>query len=265
VPIPFYGELGSVNPAFVTPGASEARPVDVADGFVASMTMGAGQFCTKPGLLLVPRGSAVVDLVGERVAKAAGAPLLNERIQRAYAVSLVSMAGRAGVEVVAGRMPSSDDPSDALAPTLLRSTAASLLADARLGEEVFGPAALVVEYDDEGELLAVASSLAGQLTATVCGDGHDPLVGRLLTVLAGRAGRVLLNGWPTGVSVTYAQQHGGPYPATTAVGTTSVGTAAIDRFVRPVAYQGVPEPLLPPALRDANPWGIPQRINGRPA
>jgi NADP-dependent aldehyde dehydrogenase len=265
VPIPFYGELGSVNPAFVTPGASEARPVDVADGFVASMTMGAGQFCTKPGLLLVPRGSAVVDLVGERVAKAAEAPLLNERIQRGYAVSLVSMAGRAGVEVVAGRMPSSDDPSDALAPTLLRSTAASLLADARLGEEVFGPAALVVEYDDEGELLAVASSLAGQLTATVCGDGHDPLVGRLLTVLAGRAGRVLLNGWPTGVSVTYAQQHGGPYPATTAVGTTSVGTAAIDRFVRPVAYQGVPEPLLPPALRDANPWGIPQRIDGRPA
>jgi NADP-dependent aldehyde dehydrogenase len=160
-------------------------------------------------------------------------------------------------------MPSAEDPSDATAPTLLRSTAAALLADARLGEEVFGPAALVVEYDDEGELLAVASGLAGQLTATVCGDPQDALVGTLLTTLAGRAGRVLLNDWPTGVSVTYAQQHGGPYPATTAVGTTSVGTAAIDRFLRPVAYQGVPAPLLPPALRDANPWGVPQRIDGR--
>jgi NADP-dependent aldehyde dehydrogenase len=263
VPIPFYGELGSVNPAFVTRGASERRPVDVADGFVASMTLGAGQFCTKPGLLVVPRGSAVVDLVGERVAKVSGAPLLNERIRLGYAASLDSLARRDGVEVAAGRMPSAEDPSDATAPTLLRSTAAALLADARLGEEVFGPAALVVEYDDEGELLAVASGLAGQLTATVCGDPQDALVGTLLTTLAGRAGRVLLNDWPTGVSVTYAQQHGGPYPATTAVGTTSVGAAAIDRFLRPVAYQGVPEPLLPPALRDANPWGVPQRIDGR--
>ena len=267
VPIPFYGELGSVNPAFVTPGASERRPVDVADGFVASMTLGAGQFCTKPGLLVVPRGSAVVDLVGERVAQVGGAPLLNERIRSGYAASLVSMAGRDGVEVVAGRRPSPDDLADDVAddpaPTLLRSTAAALLADERLAEEVFGPAALVVEYDEEDELLAVASGLAGQLTATVCGDADDVLVGTLLTTLAGRAGRVLLNDWPTGVSVTYAQQHGGPYPATTAVGTTSVGTAAIDRFVRPVAYQGVPAPLLPPALRDANPWRIPQRVDGR--
>ena len=259
VPIPFYGELGSVNPAFVTRGAQERRPVEVADGFVASMTMGAGQFCTKPGLLVVPRGSAVIDLVAERVATVGGAPLLNERIREGYAASLASMAGRDGVEVAAGSTSPHHDP----APTLLRSTVAALLADDRLSEEVFGPAALVVEYEDEDELLALVSTMAGQLTATVCGDAQDAVVASLLTALAGRAGRVLLNEWPTGVSVSYAQQHGGPYPATTAVGTTSVGTAAIGRFVRPVAYQGVPEPLLPPALRDANPWGIPQRVDGR--
>ena len=259
VPIPFYGELGSVNPAFVTPRASADRPVEVADGFVASMTMGAGQFCTKPGLLVLPRGSAVIDLVAERIAAAAGGPLLNDRIREGYGAALSDLAGRDGVDVVAG----SSTPDDEPAPTLLRSTAAALLADDALSQEVFGPAALVVEYDDEDELLAVASGVAGQLTATVCGDPEEAVAASLLSALAGRAGRVLLNGWPTGVTVSYAQQHGGPYPATTAVGTTSVGTAAIGRFVRPVAYQGVPEALLPPALRDANPWGIAQRVDGR--
>ncbi|MEO7754133.1 MAG: aldehyde dehydrogenase (NADP(+)) [Terracoccus sp.] len=259
VPIPFYGELGSVNPAFVTRGTSESRAVEVADGFVASMTMGAGQFCTKPGLLVVPRGSSVIDLVAERVAVMGGSPLLTDRIREGYGSALSALAGRDGVEVVAG----SSSPGDEPAPTVLRSTAAALLEDDRLAEEVFGPAALVVEYDSDDELLAVASGVAGQLTATVCGDADDAVVERLLTTLAGRVGRVLLGGWPTGVTVSYAQQHGGPYPATTAVGTTSVGTAAIGRFVRPVAYQGVPEALLPPALQDANPWGVPQRVDGR--
>ncbi len=261
VPIPFYGELGSVNPAFVTRGAADRRAVQVADGFVASMTMGAGQFCTKPGLLVVPRGSAVIDLVAQRVAAVGGAPLLNERIRDGYAASLAAMAGRDGVEVATG----STNAGDAPAPTLLRTTASALLADDHLSDEVFGPAALVVEYDDDDELRRVAAATAGQLTATVCGDPDDEVVADLLTSLAGRVGRVLLDEWPTGVTVSYAQQHGGPYPATTAVGSTSVGTAAVDRFVRPVAYQGVPDPLLPPALQDGNPWGIPQRVDGRPA
>lgn len=131
-----------------------------------------------------------------------------------------------------------------------------------LMSEMFGPAALVVTYDDESELLEIADRLEGQLTATVIGEDDDEIAVDLLPKLTARAGRVLWNQWPTGVSVTWAQQHGGPYPATTAVGTTSVGMAAITRFLRPVAYQNVPESLLPDALKEGNPLGIARRVDG---
>ena len=212
VPIPFYGELGSVNPAFVTRGASERGPVDVADGFVASMTMGAGQFCTKPGLLLVPRGSAVVDLVGERVAKVSGARLLNERIQRGYAASLDSMAARPASRSPRGRCRR---------PTTLRTPwrRPCCVRPRHRCWPTPGWARRCSGRPPSSWSTTTTTScspsprgLAGQLTATVCGDGDDALVARLLTVLAGRAGRVLLNGWPTGVSVTYAAAARWPLP-----------------------------------------------------
>lgn len=260
-PIPFFGEMGSVNPAFVTPGAVAARADAVAEGFAGSMTLGVGQFCTKPGLLFAPAGSPVPTLVAERLGGVAEAPMLNDRIREGYGAALARLAGYDAVEVAAGSAEPVADPP----PTLLRTTAAEVLADpGPLTAEVFGPAALLVEYADEAELLAAARVLDGQLTATVQGEPDEEVVPALVDVLAERAGRVLFNGWPTGVSVSYAQQHGGPYPATTAPATTSVGTAAMDRFLRPVAYQDVPDPLLPPALQESNPWRLPRRVDGRP-
>lgn len=258
-PIPFYGELGSVNPAFVTRRAAQGRAAEIAEQFVASVTGSAGQLCTKPGLLLVPAGSGIVDALSS-VALPGATPLLNPSIASGFRRSLDATAQHDGVEVLAGSAAS--DGADP-APALLRTTAAAVIADPEaLVSEMFGPAALVAEYDDDRELVAVAKLLEGQLTATVVADESDAVAADLLPILATKAGRVLWNQWPTGVSVTWAQQHGGPYPATTAVGTTSVGTAAITRFLRPVAYQNVPDPLLPAALQEGNPLGIPRRVDG---
>ena len=257
-PIPFYGELGSVNPAFVTAAAASSRPDEIATGFVASMSLGVGQFCTKPGLLFVPADSVIADKVVAAAADIERACLLNAHIAQGYDRALTDLAHLPGVDVLF------DGGSGGLeaAPTIARTTVSVLLADPqRVAEERFGPAAVLVEYRDEAELLAAAASLDGQLTATVHGVETDDIA-PLLGLLAERAGRVLWNGWPTGVSVTYAMQHGGPYPATTSPSTTSVGTSAVGRFLRPVSYQSMPQHLLPPPLRDSNPWSVPQRING---
>ncbi|WP_405374340.1 MULTISPECIES: aldehyde dehydrogenase (NADP(+)) [unclassified Microbacterium] len=257
-PIPFYGELGSVNPAFVTRSAAAGRAAEIAEQFVASVTGSAGQLCTKPGVLLVPRGSEIVDALGAATLPGA-APLLNGGIAAGFRASFERVSGHEGVQALAGSLGDGDAP----APALLRTSAAAILADPdAFVSEMFGPAALIAEYDDESELVAVAAVLEGQLTATIAGSDDDAIAPRLMSVLATKAGRVLWNQWPTGVSVTWAQQHGGPYPATTSVGSTSVGTAALSRFLRPVAYQNVPDALLPEALREANPLGIPRRVDG---
>ncbi len=257
-PIPFYGELGSVNPVFVTRAAAEARSQQIADGFAASMTLGVGQFCTKPGVLLVPDGSALTRQVVEAVRATAGGPMLTDAIRDGFYGSLDPLADRDDVELLAGSAERLDQPT----PTVYATDAATFLAHPEeLLEEHFGPAALLVRYGSDDELRAVAHSLHGQLTATVQGEDGDR-VGDLVEVLAAKAGRVLFNGWPTGVSVSYAQQHGGPYPATTAPHFTSVGTASIARFLRPVAYQDTPDAVLPPALQEANPLGIPRLVDG---
>ncbi|GAB3262273.1 aldehyde dehydrogenase (NADP(+)) [Arthrobacter pigmenti] len=256
-PIPFYGELGSNNPVFVTEQAAHQRPTEIAEGFVNSFSLGAGQFCTKPGTLFVPAGSDIVPRLEAAVLPAA-AKLLNGRIAGGYQASLGELTSHPHVEVLAqGTESSPDAPS----PTLLKTQARHLLEDPRVLEsECFGPAALVIEYDDESQLVPLATTFEGQLTATIyAGDTCD--VNNLVQVLREKAGRLLWNQWPTGVSVTYAQQHGGPYPATTSPGSTSVGTAAIERFLRPVAFQGFPRHLLPEELQDANPLGIPQTVN----
>lgn len=258
-PVPFFGELGSNNPVFVTEAAAAERGTEIAEGFVGSFTLGAGQFCTKPGTLFVPAGSRLVDALRDAVLPSA-APLLNDRIQSGYAKVLQELQANSRVEVLAqGTDPLADPPS----PTLLLTTAADMLADPHaLQAECFGPTALVVAYDDESQLPQIAETFEGQLTATIHGTDSCKVDG-LVEILARKAGRVLWNQWSTGVSVTYAQQHGGPYPATTAAGSTSVGTAAIERFLRPIAYQGFPQHLLPEPLREENPLGVPRLVDGR--
>lgn len=259
-PIPFYGELGSNNPVFVTQAAARERGDEIVSGFIASFTQNAGQFCTKPGTLFVPSGSGLAQALAA-ASLPEGEPMLNPAIETAYRAALAERENHSAVEVLARGHASADG---AAAPTLLRTHIEKLLADpAPLEEECFGPTALVVEYDDERQLVAAARTFTGQLTATLQAEPSCD-VGELTEELAERAGRVLFNQWPTGVSVTYAQQHGGPYPATTAPGTTSVGTAAIERFLRPVTYQNFPQHLLPAELRDDNAEAVPRLVNGRP-
>jgi NADP-dependent aldehyde dehydrogenase len=257
-PIPFYGELGSVNPAFVTPEGAQ-RVDEVATGFVNSVSLGNGQFCTKPGLLFAPAGSGLEDRVAALAGERPAAPMLSEHIRSGYSEALEQLAERPDVRVIAGKINPEGDP----APTILATTVSDLLAGSKaLTQECFGPAALVVSYRSEDELLAAARVFEGQLTATIHSSGQEPVTSALLDVLTERVGRVVWNGWPTGVSVTYAQHHGGPYPATTSVQTTSVGTAAIDRFLRPVTYQDAPDDVLPPSLQEGNPWRLPRRVDG---
>ncbi len=256
-PIPFYGELGSVNPVFVTSAADTARGADVAEGLMGSFTLGAGQFCTKPGVVLAPAGGALVSTL-----RSAELPdptaLLNPRITEGYLESSRALREHQDVDVLAeGSDPLSDPPG----PSVLTLTAAALLADFdTVFTECFGPTVVVATYDDEAQMLEVAERLDGQLTATVVGEAEEEILHELVPVLATKAGRVLWNQWPTGVTVSYAQHHGGPYPATTAPGTTSVGTAALSRFIRPVAFQGFPDELLPAELREEAPG--PRRVDG---
>jgi NADP-dependent aldehyde dehydrogenase len=258
-PIPFYGELGSVNPVFVTVAAAAKRPDRIVSEFIASFTLGAGQFCTKPGLLLVPRDSKIIELLSQ-AAYPPPSPLLNRRIHEGYTETLHQLVSHAAVSSTSARDIFADPPS----PTVLTIQAADLVAQRdELFRECFGPTAMVGSYETEDELLAVAEAIDGQLTATIIGEEEDDqVVSALVQRLALKAGRLLWKAWPTGVSVTYAQHHGGPYPATTSATTTSVGTAAIARFLRPVAYQNFPQQLLPAALRD-DAADFPRHIDGR--
>jgi NADP-dependent aldehyde dehydrogenase len=258
-PIPFYGELGSVNPVFVTRAAAASRLERIVSEFIASFTLGAGQFCTKPGVLLAPRDSKLAELLRE-AAYPAPAPLLNRRIQDGYTETLRQLVSHPSVSYTDNVDNFADPPS----PTVLTIQAADLIAQHdELFRECFGPTAIVASYDSEDELLAMAEAIDGQLTATIIGeDEGDEVVVPLMQALALKAGRLLWNAWPTGVSVTYAQHHGGPYPATTSPTSTSVGTAAIARFLRPVAYQNFPQQLLPAALRD-DAADLPRRVDGR--
>ncbi|MFC4243436.1 aldehyde dehydrogenase (NADP(+)) [Gryllotalpicola reticulitermitis] len=261
-PIPFYGELGSTNPVFVTPGAWAARRDAIVAGFVGSFTLGMGQFCTKPGYLVVPAGERDA-LVSELTDASPVTPheMLSPSLRKSFERSLAEIEDVDGVEVLL-TLPGADNAPPA---TVLRTSAATVLVKPELLEhEVFGPASVVIEYDDPAQLVQLAEHIGGQLTAGIHAEDGDTSTetGALLRALAAHAGRVLWNGWPTGVTVSYAQQHGGPYPATTAPATTSVGTAAITRFLRPVAYQDVPDAALPAPLQDANPWGITRRVDG---
>ncbi|GAA3908413.1 aldehyde dehydrogenase (NADP(+)) [Microbacterium invictum] len=256
-PIPFYGELGSVNPVVVTPAAAAARGAQLAAGLVGSFTLGVGQFCTKPGVVFVPRGADFEQAVAAAVVDAAGGPLLTDRITASFPSGIDALVSDAAVEVVAHGAATPDGAR----PIVLATDAAAVAdrADALL-EEVFGPVTLLVRYDTADDLHLALSSVPGSLTATLHSEAEDDVT-ETLELLQARAGRVLFAGWPTGVAVTWSQQHGGPWPATTSLH-TSVGATAIRRFLRPIAYQDAPTALLPAPLRDEALARFPHHRNG---
>ncbi|HET7571665.1 MAG TPA: aldehyde dehydrogenase (NADP(+)) [Gaiellaceae bacterium] len=263
-PIPFYGELGSLNPVFVTRAALARREEEIAQGYVGSFTLDAGQFCTKPGIVLVPRESSLAERVAGLSGASDGAAMLNDRCRASYCDAVAALGAHESVSVL---LAGSVSAGGAVTPSVLATSVEDLVADPEgIVSECFGPATLLVYYDREEQLLEAAESFTGELTATVHAEPGEPILEQLLPRLRGIAGRVLWNGWPTGVAVTWAMQHGGPYPAATAR-ETSVGAAGIGRFLRPVTYQGFPDALLPEALREDNPLGLPRRVDGvlRPA
>jgi NADP-dependent aldehyde dehydrogenase len=261
-PIPVYAEMSSINPVFLLAGALSSRGAELGAAFVASLTMGSGQFCTNPGLVIAVDGpdlDTFVTAAGEALAAAAPTPMLTPNIAQSYADGVRDLEG-AATTVARGK---SADNATSCQAALFSTDAATFLGSEVLQAEVFGASSLVIRCADADEVASVAAKLEGQLTATVHADDSDVTEARrLLPVLELKAGRILFNGWPTGVEVGYAMVHGGPFPATSDSRTTSVGARAIERFLRPVAYQDLPKSLLPNAIADGNPDGIPRRING---
>ena len=244
-PIPFFGELGSVNPMFLLPNAIAQRGSRIAESWAGSLTMGAGQFCTNPGIVVVidgPDADAFIEAAKTALEPAAAQTMLTDGIAAAYRSGRDKVAGASGVRDV---LTTVCDQRNAT-PYLYETSGADWLADEALGEEVFGPLGLIVRVADLDEMSRVARSLHGQLTCTLHMDDADTEVAKtLMPILERKAGRILANGFPTGVEVADAMVHGGPYPASTNFGATSVGTMAIRRFVRPVCYQNIPDSVLP--------------------
>ncbi|NEB01373.1 aldehyde dehydrogenase (NADP(+)) [Streptomyces sp. SID13726] len=268
-PIPFHGELGSLNPVVITEEAAAERAEAIGAGLAGSMTLGVGQFCVKPGLVLVPSGAAgdgLVKSLTDAVSDTDAGVLLDHRMRDNF---VAGVAERVGLEGVDSPVTPGAGGEHTVSPGFLTVVADKLVSEGAydlLLEECFGPVTVVVRYEDDTQARAVLSRLPGNLTATVhlsageaAGEGRGA---EILAELTPLAGRVLVNGWPTGVAVAAAQHHGGPYPATTST-STSVGGTAIERWLRPVAYQNAPEALLPPELRDDNPLGLPRRIDNR--
>jgi NADP-dependent aldehyde dehydrogenase len=268
-PIPFHGELGSLNPVVVTEAAAAERAEAIGAGLAGSMTMGVGQFCVKPGLVLVPSGAAgdgLLKSLTDAVSDTEAGVLLDHRMRDNF---VAGVAERAALPDVESPVTAGAGGEHTVSAGFLTVPAARLTADGEhdlLLEECFGPVTVVARYEDDDEVRAVLSRLPGNLTATVhlsegeaAGEGRG---GEILAELTPLAGRVLVNGWPTGVAVAPAQHHGGPYPATTST-STSVGGTAIERWLRPVVYQNTPAALLPVELRDENELGLPRRFNGR--
>jgi len=257
-PIPFYGELGSVNPVVITPAAVAARGEALAQGLVGSFTLGVGQFCTKPGVVFVPAGAGFEELVAGFATGSSGGPLLTDRITAAFPSGVAHLESDPSVAIVAQGLP--PEPG-AARPIVLSTDAAAVAArPSALLEECFGPVTLLVRYASEAELHAALEAVPGSLTATLHAEPSDE-VSDVLEVLTRKAGRVLFAGWPTGVAVTWSQHHGGPWPATTSLH-TSVGATAIRRFLRPVVFQDAPAALLPAVLREESLERLPHRRNG---
>ncbi|RII18532.1 NADP-dependent fatty aldehyde dehydrogenase [Streptomyces sp. YIM 130001] len=266
-PIPFHGELGSLNPVVITEAAAAERAEQIATGLAGSVTLGVGQFCTKPGFVLAPASAAgdrLVKTLTHEVSEVEAGVLLDHRMRDAFVAGVTERAALPGVDAPVTPGSGGEHTVGAGFLTVDAERLTEEGAHDLLLEECFGPVTVVARYRSEDEVEAVLARLPGNLTATVhlaAVEESDP-TGRgaaLLTALTPLAGRILVNAWPTGVAVAPAQQHGGPYPATTST-STSVGSTAIERWLRPVSYQGTPAALLPPELRDDNPLGLPRRV-----
>ena len=263
-PIPVFAEMSSINPVLVLPAALQARGDQVAKELAASVVLGCGQFCTNPGLVIGIAGeafSAFVAVLGAQLADQPAQTMLNAGTLRSYASGVQRLHQHPGVRHLAG----AEQAGDQAHAQLFQADVSLLLnGDALLQEEVFGPATVVVEVADEADLRRALQALHGQLTATLIAEPEDfQRFAALVPVLQRKAGRLLVNGYPTGVEVCDAMVHGGPYPATSDARGTSVGTLAIDRFLRPVCYQDYPDALLPDALKNANPLGLQRLVDGQ--
>ena len=247
--------MGSLNPLFITNSAIAERSEALAKGLVDSALMGSGQFCTKPGLVFVPEDAQFVSTIKTYLATLAVAPLLSKSIADRYSRAIAELAKISGVEVLSG---TASPDGFGVTPTFFITDWKTAQANPHLLEEHFGPTTVIIKSAQDS-FGAIAQSLGGQLTSTIQGTDSDN-VAELIAILSQKSGRVIWNGFPTGVAVTAAMTHGGPWPSSS-THTTSVGVDAIYRFMRPVSYQGLPQSSLPVALQDANPWKVPQQIN----
>jgi NADP-dependent aldehyde dehydrogenase len=266
VPIPFYGELGSANPLVVTPAAAAERAAQIGAGAAGSMTLGVGQFCTKPGLLFVPQddhGDELVAAMVDSLNQLSPMTMLSDSIADHFRLGTITIDGVDGNNHLVG-----DDSSEgAEVSAQLFEVPARVFADPSsqaLRDERFGPLAVIVRYRDDADLKTALAATDPALTFSIFTSTSDPRAAWLFDFAQTKAGRVIANGYPTGVGVSWSMQHGGPWPATTSAASTSVGAGSIDRWLRPVTYQNVPDDLLPEALRESNPLKLPRRVDGSP-
>jgi NADP-dependent aldehyde dehydrogenase len=263
-PIPVYAEMSSINPVFLLPDALSKNSAALAQGYVDSLTLGAGQFCTNPGLVLALKGvhlQEFVDAAAVALNAKAAATMLTPGIFQAYTSGVTRLSKIEGVEMLA--QGQSGGTGCAAQACLALCDASTFLSTPALQDEIFGPSSLIIMCNDITEMRRIAELVEGQLTVTVHATAADhALAASLMPILERKAGRILFNGFPTGVEVSHTMVHGGPFPATSDSRSTSVGASAIDRFVRPVCYQAVPAELLPACLSDSNPLGLARVVDG---
>jgi 2,5-dioxopentanoate dehydrogenase len=265
-PIPVFAEMGSTNPVFILPGALRENGENISSGMYKSFTLGAGQFCTKPGIVFLPENDdavTFVDKLKKSVAESGQFNMLTSGIRSAYQSATTRRKTETGVKLLAERPASVSDQELGVGAVLFEADTESFLRNPELAAEVFGPATLIVRHSSRAQILEIARSLGGHLTATIHGteaDLHE--FSDLMAILTDKVGRLVFNGFPTGVEVSHAMVHGGPYPSTSDGRSTSVGSQAIFRFCRPVCYQGFPESALPDELRNNNPLGIWRMVDG---
>lgn len=265
-PIPCYAEMGSTNPLFVLPAALKTRGSQIAKGFFESFTLGVGQFCTKPGMIFLPDGKdtdSFLNVLKALVQQASAGIMLNKNICSNYTKAVALRKRQKNVRILAEAVSLSAENLSHACPVIFEVGADDWIEDQELAEEIFGPATLVIRYKDREQLQQLARALQGHLTATLHETDNDLLeFGGLIEILERKVGRLLLNGFPTGVEVCHAMVHGGPYPATSDGRSTSVGSQAICRFTRPMCYQDFPQSALPDELKNSNPLGILRLLNG---
>ncbi|OGT50369.1 MAG: 2,5-dioxovalerate dehydrogenase [Gammaproteobacteria bacterium RIFCSPHIGHO2_12_FULL_38_11] len=264
-PIPVYAEMGSLNPVFLLPHALAERGEKIAEAFHQSVTLGVGQFCTNPGIVFGLDGKALQDFshnVAKRISETEPGTMLNRGIQQAFAQGIQAVSNYSGVTKLASMQDQADDKKTQGGATLFTTNAKTFLENEAIKKEIFGPCSIIVSCESKARLIDLAHSLEGHLAASVHGTKKDfEEYADLLSVLRTKVGRIIMNGFSTSIEVCASIVHGGPYPATTSAHMTSVGTLAIERFVRPICFQNFPQEMLPDQLRDENPLGIWRKIN----